>query len=143
MNGDWRGGDYAAAGDAWAHAAGDVVALALEGLGRTADRTAARVLDVATGSGPAALAVARAGQCVVGLDLEPGLLRLASVRAREAGLAGKTRFVAGDAMALPFPAGAFDVVLSTFGVMFAPDPGRTAAELVRVCRPGGVLAVAS
>ena len=101
------------------------------------------MLDVGTGSGPAALAVARAGFQVVGLDLEAGLLRIAWARARRAGLADRVRLVAGDAMALPFPAGAFDVVLSTFGVMFAPDADRAAAELVRVCRPGGVLAVAS
>ncbi|MFI9585462.1 class I SAM-dependent methyltransferase [Streptomyces sp. NPDC052236] len=143
MSGDWRGGDYTAVGDAWAHAAHDVIALALADLGHPADTPVPRVLDVATGSGPAALAAARAGSGVVGVDLEPGLLRVAAERARRAGLAGRARFVVGDALALPFPAGTFDAVLSTFGVMFAPDPGRAAAELARVCRPGGVLAIAS
>ncbi|MEU0686984.1 class I SAM-dependent methyltransferase [Streptomyces uncialis] len=116
--------------DAWAHGTGAGV-------------TALRVLDVGTGSGPAALAAARAGATAVGLDREPGLLRLAGDRARDTGLDGRTRFVAGDATALPFPADSFDVVVSTFGVMFAPDPARCAAELVRVCRPGGLVAVAS
>lgn len=145
--GAWRGGDYAAAGDAWAHAADDVTAVTLGELGelgepgRPPGRT--RVLDVGTGTGPAALAAARAGTDVVGLDREPGLLRIAAERARRGGHGTTARFVTGDALALPFPAGAFDVVLSTFGVMFAPEPPRAAAELVRVCRPAGLLAVAS
>lgn len=136
----WEGGDYTAAGDAWAHAADDVAAHAVGLLGGC---HAPRVLDVGTGSGPAALAAARAGARVTGLDLEEGLLRTARERARRAGLDGMARFVVGDARVLPFPDGAFDAVLSTFGVMFAPDPARTAAELVRVCRPGGLFAVAS
>jgi SAM-dependent methyltransferase len=136
MSEAWRGGDYTAAGDAWAHAADDVVAAALAGL-----PAAPRVLDVGTGSGPAALAAARSGARVVGLDLEPGLLRVAAERARRAG--SPVGWVAGDARRLPFPAGTFDVVLSTFGVMFAPEPAWVAAELVRVIRPGGRLAVAS
>ncbi|MCH0540798.1 class I SAM-dependent methyltransferase [Streptomyces sp. MUM 203J] len=140
MNASWSGGDYTAAGDAWANAADDVAAHALGGL---AAEGAPRVLDVGTGSGPAALAAARAGARVTALDLESGLLRTARARARRAGLDHRTRFVVGDARALPFPDGSFDLALSTFGVMFAPDPPRTAAELARVCRPGGLLAVAS
>lgn len=144
----WRGGPahaYTDAGDAWAHAADDVMALALGEFGPSTGAGAAgtRVLDVGTGSGPAALAAARAGATAVGLDREPRLLRLAEDRARDTGLGDRTRFVVGDAMSLPFPADAFDVVVSTFGVMFAPDPVRCAAELVRVCRPGGLVAVAS
>lgn len=143
MTGGWSGGDYAAAGDAWAHAADDVTAAALAELGRTATGPAPRVLDVATGAGPAALAAARAGASAVGLDREPGLLQTAGERARRAGLAATAHFVVGDALQLPFPDGTFDAVLSTFGVMFAPDARRAAAELVRVCRPAGVVAVAS
>ncbi|MFJ9425073.1 class I SAM-dependent methyltransferase [Streptomyces sp. NPDC101249] len=161
--GGWRGGDYAAAGDAWAHAAADVVGAALAHLDPAREgrlpgvapgavppdpgrRTAPgpRLLDVGTGPGPGVLAAARAGADAVGLDLEPGMLRVAAERARRAAdLAGGVRFVAGDARALPFGAGSFDVVLSTFGVMFAPEQRRCAAELTRVCRPGGVIAVAS
>ncbi|MFG3496499.1 class I SAM-dependent methyltransferase [Streptomyces sp. NPDC047928] len=157
--GGWRGGDYTAAGDAWAHAADDVAALALGLLGRRPGAAAPLVLDVGTGSGPAARAAARAGAHAVGLDREAALLRVAAARARDAGLTGAgarggagaaarrpygtARFVVGDALALPFPARSFDAVLSTFGVMFAPDPPRTAAELARVCRPGGLVAVAS
>ncbi|KUO17471.1 class I SAM-dependent methyltransferase [Streptomyces dysideae] len=145
MTGGWNGGDYAAASDAWAHAADHVTATALAELGPTTAGPAPRVLDVATGTGtgPAALAAARAGAAAVGLDGEPGLLRTAGERARRAGLAAAARFVVGDALALPFPPGSFDTVLSTFGVMFAPDARQVAAELVRVCRPGGIVAVAS
>ncbi|MFJ3930895.1 MULTISPECIES: class I SAM-dependent methyltransferase [unclassified Streptomyces] len=144
MSGPWEGGGYPAAGDAWAHAADEVSALALRAAHPSARTPAAAALDVATGSGPAALALARAGvPQVVGIDTNPGLLGVAAERARAAGLAERTSFLAADALSLPFAAGAFDLVVSTFGAMFAPEPRRTAAELVRVCRPGGVLAVAS
>ncbi|MGC9539676.1 class I SAM-dependent methyltransferase [Streptomyces sp. UG1] len=124
--------------------AADVATLALAELDRApAADLAPHVLDVATGTGPAALAAAHAGARAVGLDTEPALLRTAAARARRAGLAAMARFVVGDAAELPFPADSFDAVLSTFGVMFAPDAHRTAAELVRVCRPGGIVAVAS
>jgi len=94
-----------------------------------------RVLDVAAGSGNAALAAARRGARVTATDFVPRLLQAAARRAHAEGLELETR--AADAQALPFPDGAFDVVLSTFGVMFAPDQARAAAELLRVCRPGG------
>jgi len=94
-----------------------------------------RVLDVAAGSGNAALAAARRGARVTATDFVPRLLQAAARRARAEGLELDTREA--DAQSLPFPDGAFDVVLSTFGVMFAPDQARAAAELVRVCRPGG------
>ncbi|MGV9316338.1 class I SAM-dependent methyltransferase [Streptomyces sp. NPDC003691] len=141
-NNAWHGGDYTAAGDAWAHAADDVTATALAALGPAP--AAPRVLDVGTGSGPAALAAARVGAHTVGVDLEPGLLRTAAGRAAALGpFPGTVRFTAGDALALPFRPGAFDLVLSTFGVMFAPEPARAAAELVRVTRNGGLIALAS
>jgi len=94
-----------------------------------------RVLDVAAGSGNAALAAARRGARVTATDFVPRLLQAAAQRARAEGLELETREA--DAQSLPFPDGAFDVVLSTFGVMFAPDQARAAAELLRVCRPGG------
>ena len=94
-----------------------------------------RVLDVAAGSGNAALAAARRGAAVIATDFVPQLLQAAARRAQAEGLDLQTREA--DAQALPFPDGAFDVVLSTFGVMFAPDQSQAAAELLRVCRPGG------
>lgn len=100
----------------------------------------ARVLDVATGSGNAAIAAARRDCDVVGLDYVPELLERARVRAQAEGLA--VEFVEGDAEALPFPDATFDRVLSVFGVMFAPDQERAAGELLRVCAPGGVIALA-
>jgi SAM-dependent methyltransferase len=94
-----------------------------------------RVLDVATGSGNAALAAARYGCEVTGIDYVPGLLERARQRATAEGL--EATFQEADAEDLPFPDGSFDVVLSTCGAMFAPDQERTAGELLRVCRPGG------
>ncbi len=94
-----------------------------------------RVLDVATGSGNAALAAARRGTEVVGVDYVPSLLERARRRADAEGVAAD--FVDGDAEHLPFDDGSFDVVSSVFGAMFAPDQERTASELVRVVRPGG------
>jgi SAM-dependent methyltransferase len=94
-----------------------------------------RVLDVACGSGTAALAAARRGALVTGVDYVPALLQ----RGRERATAERLHvdWVEGDAEALPFDDASFDVVLSTFGAMFAPDHARAAHELVRVCRPGG------
>jgi SAM-dependent methyltransferase len=100
-----------------------------------------RVLDVATGSGNAALAAARRGTDVIGVDYVPALLERARLRTRAEGL--EATFVEGDAEALPFENGSFDVVSSVFGVMFAPNQERTAAELVRVTRPGGRIGLVS
>lgn len=93
------------------------------------------VLDVAAGSGNAALAAARRGARVTATDFVPQLLDAAARRADVEGLHLDTREA--DAQSLPFTDGQFDVVLSTFGVMYAPDQSRAAAELLRVCRPGG------
>jgi ubiquinone/menaquinone biosynthesis C-methylase UbiE len=98
-----------------------------------------RVLDVATGSGNAALAAARRGCDVTGVDYVPALLERARRRAEAEGLT--IEFVEGDAEALPFPDASFDVVSSVFGSMFAPDQERAAAELARVVRPGGRIGV--
>ena len=100
-----------------------------------------RVLDVACGTGNVALAAARAGATVNGLDFAPNLLTQARAQATAAGLTA--RFDEGDAEALPYADGAFDVVASAFGVMFAPRPERAAAELLRVCRSGGRIALLS
>jgi ubiquinone/menaquinone biosynthesis C-methylase UbiE len=100
-----------------------------------------RVLDVACGSGNAALAAARRFGEVVGVDYVPALLENGRERAAAEGL--EVEFVEGDAQALPFGDGEFDVVLSTFGAMFAPDQPKTASELLRVCRPGGRIGMAN
>jgi SAM-dependent methyltransferase len=113
-----------------------------EHLCETADVQAGwRVLDVATGSGNAAIAAARRGCEVVGIDYVPALLERGRLRAKAEHL--DVRFVEGDAENLPFPDASFDAVLSIYGVMFAPDHRRAAAELARVCRPGGRIALAS
>ncbi|HWX96435.1 MAG TPA: methyltransferase domain-containing protein [Solirubrobacteraceae bacterium] len=98
-----------------------------------------RMLDVATGSGNVALAGARAGADVTGLDLTPELLQAARGRAADAGL--DVRFVEGDAEDLPFESNSFDVVTSCFGVIFAPRHQQAAGELARVARPGGTIGV--
>lgn len=94
-----------------------------------------RVLDVACGNGNAALAAARRFANVTGCDYQPRLLEQARTRAEAEGL--PVDFREGDAEALPFEDGMFDVVLSACGAMFAPDQKRTASELLRVCRSGG------
>ncbi len=96
-----------------------------------------RVLDVAGGAGNTALAAARRNAMVVCTDYVPELLEHALRRAAVEGLAIETRVA--DAQELPFEDASFDVVTSTFGAMFAPDHERTAAELLRVLRPGGRL----
>lgn len=124
----WASGDY--------HMIGTQILIVSELLIEALDvHSTERVLDVATGSGNAALAAARRGNPVVGLDYVPGLLERARRRAETEGL--EATFVDGDAEALPFDDGSFDVVSSVFGAMFAPDQERTASELARVTRPGG------
>ncbi len=100
-----------------------------------------RVLDVATGSGNAAVAAVRYGCDVVGVDYVTKLLQRGRERVAAEGL--PVWFVEGDAQALPFRDGEFDAVLSVYGAMFAPDQQATADELLRVTRPGGTIAVAS
>jgi SAM-dependent methyltransferase len=95
------------------------------------------VLDVGTGSGGLALLAARAGARVTGIDVAEDGIERARARAAEAEL--DVRFDVGDAQALPYANAAFDVVVSTFGVIFAPDQRRAARELARVCRPSGRL----
>ena len=99
------------------------------------------VLDVATGTGNAALRAAARGARVTGLDLTPKLLEVARRRGDEAG--AEISWVEGDAGRLPFADASFDRVVSVFGAIFAPDHARTAAELLRVVRPGGTVAVAA
>ena len=100
-----------------------------------------RVLDVACGAGNGAIAAARRNAEAVGLDYVPALLERARERAAAEGY--DIEFVEGDAQALPFEDGSFDVAVSTFGAMFAPDQEKTAAELMRVCRSGGKIGMAN
>jgi SAM-dependent methyltransferase len=130
----WASGDYAAV-------AARIHPMA-ERLCESADLVAgARVLDVATGSGNAAIAAARRDCDVTGIDYVPSLLQRADARARAEGL--EIELLEADAEALPYADASFDAVLSVVGVMFAPNQEQAAAELVRVCRPGGTIALAS
>ncbi len=97
------------------------------------------VLDVACGSGNATIPAAKAGAKTTGLDLTPELLGAGRANAAEAGV--EIDWVEGDAEQLPFENASFDAVLSVFGCMFAPDQRATAAELARVLKPGGRMAV--
>lgn len=98
-----------------------------------------RVLDVACGAGQLSLPAARAGAVVTGVDIATNLIEQAKRRAEEAGLS--IEFVEGDAEALTFADASFDLVVSLIGAMFAPRPERVASELLRVCRPGGRIAM--
>jgi len=130
----WASGDYSNVGTR-------LVVIA-EQLCETIDlRAGERVLDVATGNGITALAAARRYAEVTGIDYVPSLIERARTRAAADHL--PVDFQVADAEALPFADGSFDVVLSTVGVMFAPDQARAAAELLRVCRSGGRIGLAS
>ncbi|HEX9189960.1 MAG TPA: class I SAM-dependent methyltransferase [Vicinamibacteria bacterium] len=104
-------------------------------------RATDKVLDVAAGNGNASLAAARHFADVTSTDYVPALLEQGKRRAEAERL--PIAFEVADAEALPFPTASFDVVLSTFGVMFAPDQDRAAGELVRVTKPGGRIGLAN
>lgn len=125
---DWGLGDYETLAVELEPAAAHVVALARLTPGE-------RLLDIATGTGNAALAAARAGATTTGVDAARRLIELARQRAASEGL--DASFVVGDLHGLPFPAESFDCVMSVFGIIFAADPERAAAEFMRVLAPGG------
>ena len=130
----WSVGDYARIAEGFANgAAGFVRRLQL-----SADQ---RVLDVACGTGNLALPAARAGARVTGIDIAPRLLEQARRHAAEQGLG--VQFDDGDCTDMPYADASFDTVMSMFGVMFAADPSAAAAELLRVTRPGGRIALAN
>ena len=104
-------------------------------------RPAQRVLDLACGTGNGALVAARRECEVVGFDYAPSLIDRAHKRADAEGLTVDFRI--GDVQELPFDDGSFDVVVSLFGVMFAPDQEKAASELLRVCKPGGKIGLIS
>jgi ubiquinone/menaquinone biosynthesis C-methylase UbiE len=130
----WGSGDYAVIGT--------TLQLVGEQLAEACDlRCDERVLDVAAGNGNATLAAARRGARVTSTDYVAALLDRGAERARAERL--DVSFQTADVEALPFADASFDAVLSTFGVMFAPDHARAAAEMARVCRPGGRIGLAN
>jgi len=130
----WASGDFAVIGT--------TLQIVGESLAEAADvRAGERVLDVAAGNGNATLAAARRFAEVTSTDYVPALLDKGSQRARAEGLT--VRFLEADVEDLPFADASFDVVLSTFGAMFAPDHARAAGEMMRVLRPGGRLGMAN
>jgi SAM-dependent methyltransferase len=130
----WESGDYG-------HFATYLLPGALEFLDRLALWPGIRMLDVACGAGQIALPAARAGAHVTGIDLADNLVKQARERAQAEKLA--IQFDQGDAEDLPYADGSFDLVVSLIGAMFAPRPERVAAELVRVCKPGGRIVMAN
>ena len=134
QQGAWSSGDYAVVGTTL-QIVGEELCEALD------LRAGETVLDVAAGNGNATLAAARRWCDVVSTDYVPSLLERGAARASAEGLS--VEFRQADAEALPFADGTFDVVLSTFGVMFTPDQNKAAAELMRVCKPGGRIGLAN
>jgi SAM-dependent methyltransferase len=131
---DWSDGDYALTAAALAPVTERVLDVAgVDG--------AQRVLDVACGTGAAALAAGRRGAAATGVDPAIGLLEIARARAAKEQL--HVEFLGGDANALPVPEASFDVCVSVFGVIFAPDPSLAITEMLRAVRPAGCVALSS
>jgi ubiquinone/menaquinone biosynthesis C-methylase UbiE len=134
QQGAWSSGDYAVVGT--------TLQIVGEDLCEALDiRSGQKVLDVAAGNGNVSLAAARRWCDVVATDYVPALLERARERAGAERL--DIEFREADAEALPFSNGSFDIVVSTFGVMFTPDQDRAAAELIRVCKHGGKIGLAN
>lgn len=134
QQGAWSSGDYGIVGTTL-QIVGETLCEALD------LRAGQKVLDVAAGNGNVTLAAARRWCDVVSTDYVPALLERGSERAAAERLA--IEFRQADAEALPFADASFDVVVSTFGVMFTPDQGKAATELLRVCKPGGKIGLAN
>lgn len=134
QHGAWSSGDYALIGSTL-QIVGEQLCEALD------LRAGQRVLDVAAGNGNVSLAAARRWCEVTATDYVPALLARAQARAEANGLA--MAFQEADAERLPFDDASFDVVVSTFGVMFTPDQDKAAAEMMRVCRPRGKIGFAN
>jgi SAM-dependent methyltransferase len=130
----WAGGDYSAI-------APHLLPVSVETLDVAGVTAGQEVLDVGVGDGNTAIEAARRGAVVTGLDISPQQLELARRRIAAEGLSVELR--EGNAEALPFDDASFDLVVSVLGVIFAPDHARAVAEMARVCRPGGVVAVAA
>ena len=130
----WSAGDYG-------QVARSIAAGAAEFVERLELKAGTRVLDVACGTGNLALPAAKTGADVTGIDIAPNLIEQAKERAAAERL--DIKFDVGDAEAVPFDDASFDSVMTMFGAMFAPRPEVVAAELERVCRPGGLIAMAN
>lgn len=130
----WMAGDFGEIAKSYAKGAEEFV----RGLNL---KPGMRVLDVACGTGNLAIPAARLGALVTGVDIAPNLLEQARATAKREGLT--IQFDEGDAESLPYDDASFDAVITMFGAMFAPRPELTAAELKRVCRPGGFIAMAN
>ena len=134
QQGAWSSGDYAVVGTTL-QIVGEELCEALD------IRAGQKVLDVAAGNGNISLAAARRWCDVIATDYVPALLEKAGERAAAERL--QIEFREADAEALPFKDRSFDVVVSTFGVMFTPDHEKAATELMRVCKPGGKIGLAN
>jgi SAM-dependent methyltransferase len=134
MKASWMAGDFGQIARRLANGAEDFIA-------RLNLQPGMNVLDVGCGTGNQSLPAARTGATVTGVDISTNLLEQARQRAAQENL--KIQFDEGDAEQLPYADAQFDVVLSMFGAMFAPRPERVIGEFKRVCRPGGLIAMAN
>lgn len=130
----WISGDFGKIAESFTDGAAEFVA-------RLDLKPGMRVLDVACGSGNQSVPAARTGATVTGVDIAPNLIEQARKWAERENL--EIRFDEGDAENLSYADGEFDAVMTMFGAMFAPRPERVSSELVRVCRPGGLIAMAN
>jgi SAM-dependent methyltransferase len=134
MRDTWMAGDFGVIAGYIAQAGKDFIA-------RLNIKPGSRVLDVACGTGNTAIPLARAEAVVTGVDIASNLIEQARARAAKEGV--KATFEEGDAEQLKFADGSFDAIVTMFGAMFAPRPERVVAEFLRVCRPGGLIAMGS
>lgn len=130
----WMAGDFGVIARMIAHGGDEFV-------DRLDIKPGMKVLDVACGTGNTAIPEAKKGADVTGLDLASNLIDQARARAEAEGV--KAKFDVGDVEAMPYDDGEFDAVVTMFGAMFAPRPDITAAEMKRVCKPGGFIAMAN
>ena len=134
MKAVWSAGDF-----------GKIAEMIQQGAAEFVDRLNLKhgetLLDVACGTGNTAIPAALKGAIVTGIDIAPNLVEQARARATAQGVV--CTFEEGDAEAMPYADASFDTVITMFGAMFAPRPDKTAAELIRVCRPGGRIVMAN